>query len=107
MHLWQQSLHQLHTRLAQREVTSEEITRSVLERVGAVENDVKAYVTRLDEAALAQAKAVDAKIAQGGAISPLAGIPSAIKDNMCTKGVVRPARRAGWSALSLLMMRRS
>ncbi|WP_018702316.1 MULTISPECIES: Asp-tRNA(Asn)/Glu-tRNA(Gln) amidotransferase subunit GatA [Sporomusaceae] len=87
MHLWQQSLHQLHTRLAQREVTSEEITRSVLERVGAVENDVKAYVTRLDEAALAQAKAVDAKIAQGGAVSPLAGIPSAIKDNMCTKGV--------------------
>ena len=53
-----------------------------------VEEQVKAYVTLDKENALAQAAKVDAMIAAGEKIAPLAGIPGAIKDNICTKGLL-------------------
>ncbi len=80
------SIHALHRLLHKREVSSEEITRSVLQRIEAVEERVKAYVKVMPEAALAQAKAVDEEIARGNSISPLAGIPLALKDLLCTQG---------------------
>ncbi|MBR0328397.1 MAG: Asp-tRNA(Asn)/Glu-tRNA(Gln) amidotransferase subunit GatA, partial [Selenomonadaceae bacterium] len=49
--------------------------------------DVQAYLTVTRDEALAQAKAVDEKIARGEEIAFLEGIPGAIKDNICTKGV--------------------
>ena len=58
------------------------------ERIDAVEDQVKAYVTLDKENALAQAAKVDAMIAAGEKIAPLAGIPGAIKDNICTKGLL-------------------
>jgi aspartyl-tRNA(Asn)/glutamyl-tRNA(Gln) amidotransferase subunit A len=57
------------------------------DRIGAVDDQVKAYLTLDKEGALAQAAKVDAKIAAGEAIKPLAGIPGAIKDNICIKGL--------------------
>ncbi|MDW7675977.1 MAG: Asp-tRNA(Asn)/Glu-tRNA(Gln) amidotransferase subunit GatA, partial [Bacillota bacterium] len=52
-----------------------------------VDQKVKAYITLTRENAIAQAKLVDEKLAKGEAIAPLAGVPGALKDNMCTKGV--------------------
>ena len=80
------SIHALHGLLRKKEVSSEEITRSVLRRIEAVEERVKAYVQVMPEAALAQAKAVDEEIARGNSISTLAGIPLALKDLLCTQG---------------------
>ena len=56
-------------------------------RIDEVEGDVQAYLTVTRDEAIAQAKAVDEKIARGEEIAFLEGIPGAIKDNICTKGV--------------------
>ena len=64
-----------------------ELTNAVYDRIGAVEDKVAAYVTLDKENALKQAARVDAMIAAGQEIKPLAGIPGAIKDNISTKGL--------------------
>lgn len=87
MELYKYTAHELHKKLVDKEVSSVELTKAVLNRVAAVDGEVKAYITKTCEKALVQAKAVDEKIARGEKIAPLAGIPAAIKDNMCTKGV--------------------
>ncbi|MDD3115547.1 MAG: Asp-tRNA(Asn)/Glu-tRNA(Gln) amidotransferase subunit GatA [Anaerovibrio sp.] len=87
MKLFEKPAHVLHDMLVNKEITSLELTESVLTRIDEVEGEVQAYLTVTREEALAQAKAVDEKIAGGEAISFLEGIPGAIKDNICTKGI--------------------
>ncbi len=77
--------------LAAKTISSRELTQSVLARIGAVEERVKSYLTVLPEAALAQAEQVDARRVSGESLPPLAGIPIALKDNMCTTGVTTTA----------------
>ncbi len=75
------------------EFSATELTEAVLERVCAVDNAVKAYLTLAPEFALEQAAAADAMIAaarQAGvtdALSPLVGIPLAIKDVISVEGL--------------------
>lgn len=73
--------------LARNEISARELTEDVLSRMDAVEGDVGAYLLETREGALAQADAVDAKRAAGEKIPFLAGIPGAVKDNICTIGV--------------------
>ena len=87
MKLFEQPAHVLHDMLVNKEITSLELTQAVLARIDEVEGDVQAYLTITREEALAQAKAVDEKIAKGEKIAFLEGIPGAIKDNICTKGI--------------------
>ena len=87
MKLFEQPAHVLHDMLVNKEITSLELTQAVLARIDVVEGDVQAYLTITREEALAQAKAVDEKIAKGEEIAFLEGIPGAIKDNICTKGI--------------------
>lgn len=87
MKLYAKTAHELHDMLAAREISAAELTESVLARQAATEEQVGAYITTLADEAMAQAKAVDEKIAAGEKIGFLAGIPGAIKDNICTKGV--------------------
>ena len=87
MELFRYTASQLHEKLVKKEVSAVELTKAVFARIDKVEDKVKAYITQTKETALAQAAAVDAKIGRGEAIAPLAGIPGAIKDNMCTKGI--------------------
>ena len=72
--------------LANREVSSVELTRACLERIDAVEDSIRSFITLTADAALAQAEAADRILADGTA-SPLTGIPVQIKDVMCTEGV--------------------
>ncbi|KNZ68535.1 glutamyl-tRNA(Gln) amidotransferase subunit A [Thermincola ferriacetica] len=88
MALYRKTIHELHQLLKSKQVSSEEITKSVFERIDQVEDKVKAFVTQTREIALAKAKEVDDKIARGEEIGPLAGIPVVIKDNMCTRGIL-------------------
>jgi len=69
------------------EVSCEEITKSVLERVAGVEKTIGSYISETPEAALATARATDARIASGEEVHALAGIPLGVKDNICTKGL--------------------
>ena len=81
------TLFELHQKLVNKEMSAVELTKVVLVHKDNVEPTVHAYLSDSHEAALAQAEAVDNKIAKGETISPLAGVPGAIKDNICTKGV--------------------
>lgn len=72
--------------LKARKVSSREITQAVLDRIDAVEDKVRAFVTPTSELALQAATEADERIGRGEGIGPLTGIPIAIKDNMCTRG---------------------
>lgn len=87
MKLYAKTAHELHDMLVAKEISAAELTESVLAQQAATEEKVGAYITTLADEAMAQAKAVDEKIAAGEKLGFLAGIPGAIKDNICTKGV--------------------
>ncbi len=80
------TIHELHEKLINKEISSVELTKQFIAHRDKVEADVHAFLSTTDEEALKQAAAVDAKIAAGEEISMLAGIPGAIKDNICVKG---------------------
>jgi len=82
------TLREAHELLKTKQVTSRELTEAVLRRIEAVDNKVKAFVSVTSEIALERAEAADRKIASGEPIGPLTGAPIAIKDNMCTRGVL-------------------
>ena len=69
------------------EVSARELTDQHLKRIGAVEPSVHAFLEVTAERARADADRIDAARAAGDELPPLAGVPLAIKDNLCTKGV--------------------
>lgn len=81
------SIRELHRQLVQKERSAVEITQETLEQIQALEPKVHSFLHITADRALAQAQQVDAKLAAGEEISLLAGIPIAIKDNLCTKGI--------------------
>lgn len=71
------------------EVTVEEAVLDALEQIEKKEDTIHSYVTVLEkEAILEKAKEIQKKIDAGELTGPLAGVPVAIKDNMCTEGVL-------------------
>jgi aspartyl-tRNA(Asn)/glutamyl-tRNA(Gln) amidotransferase subunit A len=82
----QMTIHETARLLKEKKISSVELTQQYLERIRQVEPKVKAFVTVTEEIALEQARKADAAIAAGKA-GPLMGIPVAIKDNMCTRGI--------------------
>jgi aspartyl-tRNA(Asn)/glutamyl-tRNA(Gln) amidotransferase subunit A len=87
MELFDLTIHELNDMLRKGETTSRAVTESVLGRIRAVDNKVKAYITVTEEVALRQAEQADKRIKAKDASSPLLGIPIAVKDNMCTDGI--------------------
>lgn len=69
------------------ELTSEEVVKSYIEEIEKNESIVNAFLTLTCNEALAKAKEIDEKIKNGEALGKLAGIPIAIKDNICTEGL--------------------
>jgi aspartyl-tRNA(Asn)/glutamyl-tRNA(Gln) amidotransferase subunit A len=69
------------------EVSARELTQSHLARIAAVEPSVHAFLETTAERALADADRIDAARAAGEPLPPLAGVPVAIKDNLCTQGI--------------------
>lgn len=80
--------HEIRDKIKTKEISSQEITKAFLDRIDAVEDKVESFVTVLGDEAMASAKAVDEKIAKGEAVGALAGVPMALKDNLCTKDVL-------------------
>lgn len=87
MKLYEKTIHELSSMLRAGEITSVELTQSVLDRIEEVDGKVNGYITVDREGALAQAAEADAKLASGEPVPELCGIPVAIKDNICTKGL--------------------
>ena len=88
MELFKKTAAELSGMLKSKEISAVELAQDVLARTKAVDEKVGGYITVIEETALAQAAAVDAKRAAGEELSDLAGIPVAIKDNICTKGTL-------------------
>jgi aspartyl-tRNA(Asn)/glutamyl-tRNA(Gln) amidotransferase subunit A len=68
------------------ELTSVQATQAFLDAIESLDKDYKSYITVCRDSALARAAEVDSLIAQGKLTGDLAGVPIAIKDNICTKG---------------------
>ncbi|MGD1713785.1 Asp-tRNA(Asn)/Glu-tRNA(Gln) amidotransferase subunit GatA [Dapis sp. BLCC M172] len=81
------SISELHQQLISKERSAVEITQEALERINQLEPKLKSFICVTAEKAIEQARQVDAKIATGEEIGQLAGIPIAVKDNMCTQGI--------------------
>ena len=73
--------------LAAKEISSVELTRQHLDRISAVDGKIHAFLHIDQEGALAQADAIDQKRASGEKLSPLAGVPIAVKDILAQKGI--------------------
>ena len=79
--------HELKEMLKKKKVSCREITESIYSRIEDVEERLNSYIRLEKESALRKAGEVDRIIGTGGALSDFTGIPLAIKDNICTKGV--------------------
>ena len=86
MELNQLTIHELQEKIKAGETTSTEIVQAVFRRIDAVEKDVHAYILLTREKALEGAVRADEEIKKGN-IKTLTGIPIALKDLLCTKGV--------------------
>ncbi|HMX43943.1 MAG TPA: amidase, partial [Elusimicrobiota bacterium] len=73
-------------RVKSRKISAQEVARAFLSRAKAWDKTVKAFLSLDEEKALAQARSVDDRLARGENPGPLAGVPVAIKDNMCVTG---------------------
>ncbi|PKM96488.1 MAG: Asp-tRNA(Asn)/Glu-tRNA(Gln) amidotransferase GatCAB subunit A [Firmicutes bacterium HGW-Firmicutes-1] len=87
MALFEKTAHELVELLSQKQVSSEEITKTFLDRIQQVEDKVDAFLTISGEEAIIAAREIDEKRMKGITLPKLAGIPIAIKDNICTKGI--------------------
>jgi aspartyl-tRNA(Asn)/glutamyl-tRNA(Gln) amidotransferase subunit A len=85
--LWQLSISEAAEKLRSREISAVELVRAHLDRIEAVEGKVRAFVTVTDTQALREAEEIDRLLAGGHDLGPLAGIPLAIKDVLCTQGL--------------------
>jgi aspartyl-tRNA(Asn)/glutamyl-tRNA(Gln) amidotransferase subunit A len=79
------SLRQLSRALADKQISSVELSQSFLARAQRYNGDLNAFITLDPEATLAQAQAADRRIASGD-VQPLTGIPVALKDIFCAEG---------------------
>jgi aspartyl-tRNA(Asn)/glutamyl-tRNA(Gln) amidotransferase subunit A len=69
-----------------KELSARDVAKSFLDRAHGWDKTIKAFLSFNDDAALAQADAVDRAVAAGKDPGPLAGVPVAVKDNMCVTG---------------------
>ena len=86
MKLHELTIQEAHHLLKTKEISSVELTRAVLDRIKAVESKIDAFITIAEKTAMQQARAADQKIAAGHC-GALTGIPLAIKDVICTRGI--------------------
>jgi aspartyl-tRNA(Asn)/glutamyl-tRNA(Gln) amidotransferase subunit A len=86
MELHELTIHQARERLRRREITAVALTEALLARIAAVDPRVRAFITVAADSALAEARTADQVLADGGG-GPLTGIPLAVKDLICTRGL--------------------
>jgi aspartyl-tRNA(Asn)/glutamyl-tRNA(Gln) amidotransferase subunit A len=88
MELCDKTASKLAKMLRKGEISSREITESVFKRIDEKEGVINAFIVTTRERALRQADLADDRFRENERISPLNGIPVAIKDNLCTKGII-------------------
>lgn len=75
---------ELRAKIGGGEISAREAVMASLQRMNAVDSEIRAFLTVTTHKALEQADAIDERRAKGEELPPLAGVPIALKDNMCT-----------------------
>ena len=86
MELYQLTVHELRNLLDRGETSAAEVTGSIYERIRKLDPKVSAYLSLAEEMAMEEARSWD-KRGFGDTTKPLAGVPLAVKDVICTKGI--------------------
>ncbi len=86
MELYSLTIHELQDKIRRGEVSATQITESVFSRIDAVEERVHSFIRLMKDEAFAKAAKADENIKKGD-IQALTGIPIALKDILCTKGI--------------------
>ncbi len=73
--------------IKKRQISAEEICKETINNIEAIDPKVQAFITLNTQAALEEARRVDKAIAEGTPVGPLAGVPIALKDNLCTRNL--------------------
>lgn len=87
MNLYELTLHEVRDGLRKRDISAKDLIDNIYDRIDAVEDKVEAYITLSKEKAYEEAEKIDKRIAEGETVGDLAGIPMALKDNICTEGI--------------------
>ena len=87
MDIVHQTVHELHDAILKKKISARELTQAFLTQIDRVEGKIHAYNTLTSEIALAEADRLDSALAKGESVGPLAGVPIALKDNLCTLGI--------------------
>ncbi|MFN3648894.1 MAG: Asp-tRNA(Asn)/Glu-tRNA(Gln) amidotransferase subunit GatA [Armatimonadota bacterium] len=85
--MWELTAAEIRAAVQRGNVSCREVADAHLARIEQLDPRVRAFVTVTPEAALAQAAALDEARSRGEALPPLAGVPVALKDNLCTRGI--------------------
>ena len=76
------------SKIKKKDASVKELTKEFLKKINLYNPKLNAYVTTTNDLALEQAESIDNKIANRENLPLLAGLPIAIKDNLCTKGIL-------------------
>jgi aspartyl-tRNA(Asn)/glutamyl-tRNA(Gln) amidotransferase subunit A len=87
MDLYELSIREAHDLLVEKQVSSVELTRSVLDHIHKTDPRINAFVTISDDLAIEQALQADVRLGSGKKVTPLTGIPFAVKDCISTRNV--------------------
>ncbi len=87
MQLHNLTIREAHEMLATKQISSVELTQATLQRAHEIDPQIQSYVTITDDLALEQARQADERIAKAENVTPLTGIPFAMKDCISTRGV--------------------
>lgn len=87
MNITELTLSELSEKLQSKELTSREVTEVYLERIAAKDEKLNTYLTLCKEDALKAADLADARLKAGTNVTPLTGVPIALKDIFCTDGI--------------------
>jgi aspartyl-tRNA(Asn)/glutamyl-tRNA(Gln) amidotransferase subunit A len=87
MDLYDLSIHEAQDLLSRKQVSSVELTTATLDHIHKTDPQIKAFVTVADEYALEQARQADERLRSGENLTPLTGVPFAVKDCLSTKNI--------------------
>ncbi len=91
--LYYLSIHEAQQLIQSRQLSPVELTRSVLERIAAVDGKLHAYINLMADSAVEEARVAEAEIAGGNWRGPMHGIPVAVKDQLDVEGAAARIRR--------------